>query len=91
MAGTIVFMPHTFYALRNSEKEEENAEDGEYSEDEEKVEDIEDAERDYPAPIEYNFNCENAVKIFQSFQIRADRCRRGQPLQRSRTLDFKIF
>ena len=62
MAGTIVFMPHTFYALRNSEKEEENAGDGEYSEDEEKVEDIEDAERDYPAPIEYNFNCENAVK-----------------------------
>ena len=27
----------------------------------------------------------------QSFQIRADRCRRGQPLQRGRTLDFEKF
>jgi len=27
----------------------------------------------------------------QSFQIRAHRCRRGQPLQRGRTLDFEKF
>jgi len=27
----------------------------------------------------------------QSFQLRADRCRRGQPLQRGRTPDFEKF
>ena len=60
IAGTFVFMSHTFYTLVNSEKED--AEDGEYSEDEENKENVEHAESDYPTPIAYNFNFENGVK-----------------------------